>query len=263
MRCILPCRSFHTVSLSTYRYGSVLVQLSSVAFRYGRRDPWILREVTLTVPRGRVVEVTGHNGAGKSTLLRLIAGIVRPRKGAITGRPTRVGFAPERFPTAQPFPVAAYLRHLAAMRRMADADAAIEEWSQRLRFGHLLDVPLSQLSKGSAHKVGLAQAMLADPELLVLDEPFAGLDADTRDVLPSLLAELADAGTTVVVSDHQRCLHDLPGVDRLRVEGHTVALDTGGRSELAVIEVVVAADEAEAVVRRLRADGLTVRGVRR
>jgi energy-coupling factor transporter ATP-binding protein EcfA2 len=67
------------------------------------------------VPRGRIVEVTGPNGAGKSTLLRLIAGILRPRRGTITGRPVRVGFAPERF---QPFPVSTYLRHVAAMRRI-------------------------------------------------------------------------------------------------------------------------------------------------
>jgi ABC-type Mn2+/Zn2+ transport system ATPase subunit len=123
-------------------------------------------------------------------------------------------------------------------------------------------VPLPHLSKGSAHKIGLAQALLAGPQLLVLDEPFAGLDAETRAALPSLLAELAEAGTTVVVSDHQRGLHDLPDLDRLRVDGHTVSL-AGGRTEVAVIEVVVAADEAEAVVRKLRADGLAVRGVRR
>jgi ABC-type multidrug transport system ATPase subunit len=239
------------------------VELSSVAFRYGRRDPWVLQDVTLTVPRGRIVEVAGPNGAGKSTLLRLIAGILRPRRGAITGRPARVGFAPERFPTVQPFPVATYLRHLAAMRRMADAEAAIAEWSERLRFRHLLAVPLPQLSKGSAHKVGLAQALLAGPELLVLDEPFAGLDPETRAALPPLLAQLADAGTTVVVSDHQRCLHDLPDVDRLRVDGHTVSLDASDHTELAVIEVIVAAGEAEAMVRKLRGDGHVVRGVRR
>ncbi|MCW2885047.1 MAG: transporter related protein [Streptosporangiaceae bacterium] len=148
------------VSLSTQGYGSVLVELSSVAFRYGRRDPWVLQEVTLTVPRGRIVEVTGPNGAGKSTLLRLIAGILRPRRGTITGRPVRVGFAPERF---QPFPVSTYLRHVAAMRRIADAEVAIAQWSGQLGFGHLLGVPLPQLSKGSAHKVGLAQALLASP----------------------------------------------------------------------------------------------------
>jgi ABC-type Mn2+/Zn2+ transport system ATPase subunit len=238
------------------------VELSSVAFRYGRRDPWVLQDLTLTVPRGRIVEVTGVNGAGKSTLLRLIAGILRPRSGKITGRPARVGFAPERFPAAQPFPVGAYLRHVAAMRRLPDAEAAIGRWSARLGFGHLLAVPLPHLSKGSAHKIGLAQALLAGPQLLVLDEPFAGLDAETRAALPSLLAELAEAGTTVVVSDHQRGLHDLPDLDRLRVDGHTVSL-AGGRTEVAVIEVVVAADEAEAVVRKLRADGLAVRGVRR
>lgn len=240
------------------------MRLNSVAFRYRRRDPWILREISLALPRGRVVEVTGPNGAGKSTLLRLIAGVLRPGRGSITERPAKVGYAPERFPAAQPFPVGTYLRYLARMRRMSSAEAqmAITEWAERLGLGPLLGTPLPELSKGSAHKVGLAQALLTAPELVVLDEPFAGLDPQTRSALRSLLAELADGGATVLVSDHQSALRKLPEVHRLRVDGHTVTM-AGGGMEHTVIEVVVPLAEADEAVRRLRADGYAVRGTRR
>lgn len=162
----------------------------------------MLRDVTLSLQPGTVTEVTGRNGAGKSTLLRLIAGLRSPRKGAVRDRPSRVGYAPERFPVDQPFTVRAYLAHMAAIRRVP-VDA-IGSWAERLGFDHLLDVRLAELSKGSAQKVGLAQALMDDPGLLILDEPFAGLDAATRDALPELIAGRAAEGTTVVISNHQR-----------------------------------------------------------
>ena len=79
-------------------------------------------------------------------------------------------------------------------------ETVVAPWAERLAFTHLLGTRLPDLSKGSAHKVGLAQALLPGPGFLILDEPFAGLDAETRAALPSLLAELAGGGTTVVVS---------------------------------------------------------------
>ena len=251
------------------------MRLERVAYRYHRRSPWVLRDVTITLSPGRIVEVTGGNGAGKSTLLRLLAGSLRPRGGRIADRPGRVGYAPERFPADQPFTVRGYLAHTARIRRVPAGRG--EAWAERLELTGLLDVPLPELSKGGAHKVGLAQALLADPRLLVLDEPFAGLDAAAQAALPAVLTELAAGGTTVVVSDHQRRLRRLPDIDRLRVAARTVgpapagsaddhtapeirrhaARDTAGRR--AVIEVVVPADEAGTVVAKLRADGYDAR----
>lgn len=257
------------------------MRLENVAFRYRRRDPWVLRDVTLALSAGSVTEVTGHNGAGKSTLLRVIAGLRRPRGGVVMERPARVGYAPERFPVDQPFSVRGYLGHMAAIRRVPED--AVSAWSGRLRFDHLLDVRLSELSKGSAQKVGLAQALMGDPQLLVLDEPFAGLDAVTRDELPALISELAAGGTTVVVSDHQRCIETLPGIDRLRVADASVTRlvgetnetsdsdktsdgdktsdsdKTGETDEWTVLEVEVPRDEADTVETKLRADGYRVR----
>ncbi|MFI0409615.1 ATP-binding cassette domain-containing protein [Actinomadura sp. 3N508] len=196
------------------------MRLEGVAFRYHRRDPWVLRDVTLTMLPGGVTEVTGRNGAGKSTLLRVIAGLRSPYKGIVKDRPRRVGYAPERFPVDQPFTVRGYLDHMAAMRGVPAA--SVGTWAERLGFDHLLNVRLPELSKGSAQKVGLAQAFLDDPGLLILDEPFAGLDAATRAALPRLISEFAANEAIVVVSDHQRCIEALPGIDRLRVADGTV-----------------------------------------
>lgn len=220
----------------------------------------MLRDVTLTLPPGRIVEVTGPNGAGKSTLLRLLAGLRTPGRGSITGRTAPVGYAPERFPADQPFTARGYLTHMARLRRISPA--LVGPWADRLGFSPLLDEPLRELSKGSAHKVGLMQALLPDPGLLVLDEPFAGLDPGTRSALPAILSERAAAGATVVVSDHQRCLRDVPGIDRLQISGHTVTPAIAERAEPAVIEVVVPADDATTVLAKLCADGYQARRAR-
>lgn len=232
------------------------MQFEQVAFRYRRRAPWVLHDVTLTVPRGRVVEVNGANGAGKSTLLRLLAGVVPPVRGRVSDRPARVGYAPERFPTAQPFTARAYLDHMCRIRDVPPSDATA--WAERLGLADLLGTRLPDLSKGSAHKTGLVQALMTTPDLLVLDEPFAGLDATTRSALPGLLADLASGGTSVIVSDHQGDLRELPDVVRWQVEGHTVRTGVVPEEHV-IVEVTVPADEADKLVDRLTTDGYRVR----
>jgi ABC-type Mn2+/Zn2+ transport system ATPase subunit len=97
------------------------MRLDGVGFRYRRRAPWVLRGVSVSVSRGDIVEVSGRNGSGKSTLLRLLAGVLRPGAGRLSGRPARVGYAPEHFPAQQPFTVAGYLTHMARVRAVPDA----------------------------------------------------------------------------------------------------------------------------------------------
>lgn len=242
------------------------MQLDGVAYRYRRQSPWVLRDVTLTVPRKRIVEVSGRNGSGKTTLLRVIAGILGPTQGKITDAPARIGYSPERFPNTQPFTVARYLTHMARMRRLPDPRKAVEEWAERLFLTPLLDVPLPELSKGSAHKVGLAQALMSGAELLVLDEPFSGLDTRTRKRLPDILAELAAEGASVVLSDHGAELRDNPDVERWRVGDTKVTAITADEAAAAaedlpprsVFEVYVDPEEAEVLAARLRRRGYDV-----
>ena len=241
------------------------MRIASLSFRYGRRAPWVLRDARLVLDPGDVVEVTGPNGAGKSTLLRLAAGLLRPVRGSVEDRPRIVGYAPERFPADQPFTVAAYLRHMTAVRR-ANTDA-IGHWSERLGMDHLLGQRLPDLSKGSAHKVGLAQALLAEPGLLVLDEPFAGLDAATRAELPNIIDEVRARGGIVLLSDHQGDLRAFPGLRHCEVRDHVVREPEPAEKEaaeaaeetLTTLEVAVPASRAADLAARLRAEGCAVR----
>ncbi len=227
----------------------VRVKLERVGRRYGRRGPWVLRDVELELIPGSLVRIEGANGSGKSTLLRLLAGIDAPSAGRVSGRPRSVAYVPERFPPALPLTAQGYLTHLARVHglRGANADGAAERWLTRLGAGDLAEVPLRELSKGSCQKVAVAQALLADPELLVLDEAWTGLDATARDVLDQAVRERVAAGGTAVFVDHdaRRLAGAAPTVHRLdgaRVLGPAPApsAEAGAVGEAADETVIVA-----------------------
>jgi ABC-type multidrug transport system ATPase subunit len=177
--------------------------LRNAGRRYGLRGPWVLRGVDLAVAPGRLVRVEGANGSGKSTLLRLLAGIDAPSEGRVTGRP-RTAYVPERFPPALPFTAAGYLTHLGTVHGLTRAAAAraAGEWLERLGAAAYAETPMARLSKGSSQKVAVAQALLAEPELLVLDEAWTGLDTEARAELERAVAERTAAGGSVVFVDH-------------------------------------------------------------
>ncbi|MFI6345878.1 ATP-binding cassette domain-containing protein [Streptomyces sp. NPDC050560] len=188
------------------------VRLSGVGRRYRLGGPWVLRGVDLELPGGRLARIEGANGSGKSTLLRLLAGLDAPSEGRITGR-GRTAYVPERFPAALPFTAESYLARLGrvhGLRRGAAARAAAD-WLERLGAGAFARTPMSELSKGSSQKVAVAQALLAAPDLLVLDEAWTGLDTAARAELDRAVAERLAAGGAVVFVDHDpRRLADAP-----------------------------------------------------
>jgi ABC-type Mn2+/Zn2+ transport system ATPase subunit len=241
------------------------MRLEGVWLRYHRRGPWVLRQTDVAIGAGEVAVVLGRNGVGKSTLLQLAAGVLRPTRGRVADRPPAVGWVPERFPADQPFTVGAYL---AAMARVVglpgpEADRAVRHWVDRLGLARFHGVRLPQLSKGTAQKVGLAQALLRPPGLLVLDEPWEGLDAATRDLVPEVIGEVLAGGGAVLVSDHRGETVRLPGARHWSVADGTVteATPSGGAATV-VVELAVPAAAAAAAVARLRADGHHVLRVR-
>jgi ABC-2 type transport system ATP-binding protein len=179
------------------------LNLRGVGRRYGLTGPWVLRGVDLDLPPRAVVRVQGVNGSGKSTLLRLVAGVDRPTEGRVEGRP-RTAYVPERFPVSLPFSATGYLVHLGRIhglgRALAEARAA--EWLERFGAAGHARTAMSALSKGTSQKVAVAQALLAEPELLVLDEAWTGLDTGARAELDRAVAERVAAGCTVVFVDH-------------------------------------------------------------
>jgi ABC-type multidrug transport system ATPase subunit len=248
------------------------VRFDQVWFRYGRRGDWTLQAVNASVHPGETVVVQGRNGAGKSTLLQLAVGVLRPVRGRVHDRPSVLGWVPERFPADQPFTAGQYLTRMAALRGLTGHAAArtVGDWVDRLGLGAHRDTRLAELSKGTAQKVGLAQALLVTPGLLVLDEPWEGLDATAREMVPAIVAEVVSAGGAVLVSDHRGEIARLPDATRWVVEKASVrpattpVRDSGGddEGEIMVVEIAVRRADAAETAARLRADGHQVLGVR-
>jgi ABC-2 type transport system ATP-binding protein len=206
------------------------MRLHEVGFRYSRRGPWILRGVTVSIEPGEIVVVRGRNGVGKSTLLGVAAGVLRPQHGEVVDRPEQVGWVPEHFPADQPFNVGTYLELMAELRGARGTE--VNRWISRLGLAPFRHERLSALSKGTAQKVGLAQALLVPPDLLLLDEPWEGIDVDTRELVPGIIDEVLDAGGAVLVSDHSGDTGHLPGVTEWAVVDGTVeVVRPGKRSE--------------------------------
>jgi ABC-2 type transport system ATP-binding protein len=181
------------------------MRLEAVGKRYGLRQPWIVRDVSADVAAGKLIRLEGPNGSGKSTLLRIAAGAMVPSAGRVSGRPA-AGYVPERFPGGLTFPAREYLLHMARIHGLSGGavPAAVEEWLERLGAADYAGAPLRTLSKGMCQKVAIAQALLAKPGLLVLDEAWTGLDQAARGALDAAVIERLAAGGTVVFVDHDQ-----------------------------------------------------------
>ncbi|MET8400157.1 ATP-binding cassette domain-containing protein [Streptomyces sp900116325] len=220
------------------------MNLTGVGRRYGLGGPWVLRGVDLDLPAHTLIRIEGANGSGKSTLLRLVAGIDAPTEGRITGRRPRTAYVPERFPAALPFTAAGYLVHLGRIHglRTAEATGRAQAWLARLGAADHARQPLSELSKGTSQKVAVAQALLAEPELLVLDEAWTGLDTAARDELDRAVVERVTAGATVVFVDHDPrrlagvvdITHRVEGLGLVPVAAREAAYDAGPRVRIEV-----------------------------
>jgi ABC-2 type transport system ATP-binding protein len=193
--------------------GEVTVRLEAVGKRYGVRQPWVVRDVSIPVTPGRLIRLEGRNGSGKSTLLRVAAGVLAPTAGRVTGRPT-VGYVPERFPPALPFSGRDYLMHLGRVHglRGPALTTRVDEYLARFGAAEYAGTPLQHLSKGMCQKMAIGQALLARPGLLVLDEAWTGLDQAARDELDAVVAErIADGGRVMFVDHDRRRLAGLVG----------------------------------------------------
>lgn len=187
------------------------VEVSDLRKRYG--DVVALDGVGFAVPPGELFGFVGSNGAGKTTTLRVILGVVRADAGEVLldGRPiTRdqraaIGYMPEERGLYPRMKVLDHLVYLARLHGLGpdDAHAAAETWIGRLGLGTLRDEEIQRLSLGNRQRVQLAAALVHRPRVLVLDEPFSGLDPLAVDVLADVLRDQASRGVPVVFSSHQ------------------------------------------------------------
>ena len=168
--------------------------------RYGERVA--LRGVSLSADRGELVAVIGPNGAGKTTLLSILAGIQRPDEGTITLAPKGIGWVPQQPALYGKLTVAENLRLFARLERCHDPDVTVGRMLELTDLDERADDQVSTLSGGNRQRVNIAIGLLAEPEVLLLDEPSSALDPRQRERLWEFILRLAGEGTTVVYATH-------------------------------------------------------------
>ena len=188
-----------------------MLELSRLSKRFGSLQA--LDDLSLSLDRGEIVGFVGSNGAGKSTTMRIVMGVLAADSGAVTwmGAPVdaairrTIGYMPEERGLYPRMKVAEQLVYLARLHGLSAsaAKAAAERWTERLGLEGRRGDEVQSLSLGNQQRVQLAAALVSDPELLILDEPFSGLDPVAVDVMSQVLLERAAAGVPTLFSSHQ------------------------------------------------------------
>ena len=184
------------------------VEIESVTKTFGRFTA--VDDLSLAVPAGTVYGFIGPNGSGKTTTLRMITRILLPDAGhvRVLGEDTwkaasdRVAYLPEERGLYKKMTVADVLRFYAELKGFRDCRAAVAGWLERMGLADWADKPVEALSKGMSQKVQFIATVVARPQLVLLDEPFSGLDPVNADVLRDAILGLKKEGTTVIFSTH-------------------------------------------------------------
>ena len=270
------------------------------SFRSRKRTQEVLRGIDLDVAPGEVVGLIGPNGAGKTTLMSCLLGFLHPDAGeiAIDGKANddldvrrRTGFVPERMNFDRRATGWEFLRYMARLAEVQDADAKSRAMLERLGLTNAADKRLSQYSRGMLQRIGMCQALIHEPAYLFLDEPTSGLDPNGVLLVRDLITEQKARGAAVLLNSHQLAevekvcdrvvfLHHgviehaetlrhvdkivvavtmLPGFDAAEVER---VVGAAPRENVVIVSVETESDIAE-LVRKLVASGAGVIDVRR
>jgi len=187
------------------------VKLDGVSKSFGEFTA--VRDLSLDVRAGRVFGLLGPNGAGKTTTIRMIVNITAPDSGTILlfGRridaslQDRIGYLPEERGLYKKMRVADQLRFFAEIKNMRgkQVESKIDEWLARVKLSEWKNRRSMELSKGMQQKIQFITAVIHDPDLLILDEPFSGLDPVNVELLKEIVLDLKRAGKTIIFSTHQ------------------------------------------------------------
>jgi len=188
-----------------------MLELHSINRSFGARR--VLRDVSFTVAGGRMTGFVGGNGAGKTTTMRVILGVLAADSGSVTldGAPvtaeqrTRFGYMPEERGLYPKMKIAEQIIYLGRLHGMSQTQAKhnTENLLERLGLGERMDDTVETLSLGNQQRAQIAAALVHDPEVLVLDEPFSGLDPIAVEVVLNVLKDFAATGAPVIFSSHQ------------------------------------------------------------
>ena len=212
------------------------LEIRHVTKRY--RDKMAAADVSLTLTPG-VWGLLGANGAGKTTLMRMLAGILRPSSGRIlcdgveigalgAAYREKLGYLPQEFGFYPEFTVQDYLEYMAALKGLPRAEAArqIDALLERVSLAEVRRKKIVKLSGGMKRRVGIAQAMLNDPEILILDEPTAGLDPGERVRFRNLLSEFAQERIVLISTHIVSDVEYIAAENAVMKDGKIIAVDT-------------------------------------
>ena len=168
--------------------------------------------ISFEVDKPGVFGLLGTNGAGKTTTIRMLLGIIKKDTGEITWNGKKVerksvnfGYLPEErgvYPKTKIYDQLMYFAKLKGMSQK-DADAAIKKWAKVLKVEEYIPMPAEKLSKGNQQKIQFMTAIIHNPELIVLDEPFSGLDPVNSEILKNVIIDLVKEGKYIIMSSHQ------------------------------------------------------------
>ena len=171
-----------------------------------------VKGISFSLNKPGVFGLLGTNGAGKTTTIRMLLGIIKKDSGEITWNGKSVerksvnfGYLPEErgvYPKTKIYNQLMYFAELKGMKK-EDADESIKEWAKKLKVEEYLDKPAEKLSKGNQQKIQFMTAVIHNPELLVLDEPFSGLDPVNTELLKNIIINLVKEGKYIIMSAHQ------------------------------------------------------------
>ena len=212
------------------------LEIRHVTKRY--RDKMAAADVSLTLTPG-VWGLLGANGAGKTTLMRMLAGILRPSSGRIlcdgveigalgAAYREKLGYLPQEFGFYPEFTVQDYLEYMAALKGLPRAEAArqIDALLERVSLAEVRRKKIVKLSGGMKRRVGIAQALLNDPEILILDEPTAGLDPGERVRFRNLLSEFAQDRIVLISTHIVSDVEYIAAENAVMKDGKIIAVDT-------------------------------------
>ncbi|MCR5609725.1 MAG: ATP-binding cassette domain-containing protein [Lachnospiraceae bacterium] len=183
--------------------GQVIIEAHGLCKYYGGRT--ILQDVNIKIERGDAIALIGHNGTGKSTMLRMLSGLSSPSSGRILRSPDlKFAFIPENFPKLS-MTVDKYIEHAGQIEGLTKKEVheIADELYRMFYMEDMVDIPIKHLSKGTIQKVAVVQALLTQPNVILLDEPLAGQDIKSQKNFMKIIKDMNDNGVTVVMSCHE------------------------------------------------------------
>ena len=186
------------------------LKIENVSKRYGRK--LVVDNISITLDKPEVFGLLGTNGAGKTTTIRMLLGIIKKDSGTITWNGLEVdrkkvnfGYLPEERGVYPKVKIIDQLKYFAELKGMNKETAlkSINKWAKILKVEEYLEMPAEKLSKGNQQKIQFMTAVIHDPELVVLDEPFSGLDPVNTEILKNIIIDLVKKGKYIIMSAHE------------------------------------------------------------